>query len=54
MRMACSTHGRERNLYKVLEGKPEGKRPVGRSKYKREDYIKIDLKEMELEWYGLD
>jgi hypothetical protein len=51
MGMACSTHEREINLYKVLEGKPEGKRPVGRTRQKREGYIKMDLKETGLEWY---
>jgi hypothetical protein len=28
MGRACSADGEERDLYKVLEGKPEGKRPL--------------------------
>jgi hypothetical protein len=30
MDMACSTNGEKRNAYRVLVGKPEGKRPLGR------------------------
>ena len=41
---ACGMHGRERNLYRVLVGKPEGKRPLGRHSGKREGNIKINLK----------
>jgi hypothetical protein len=33
-------------------GKPEGKRPLVRSKRKRVDNIKMDLRE--LEWEGMD
>jgi hypothetical protein len=29
---ACGTHGREENVYKVLVGKPEGKRPLIRQR----------------------
>jgi hypothetical protein len=35
--------GEERKLYKVLVGKPEGKRPLGRPRRKWEDGIKMDL-----------
>ena len=35
-----------RNAYRVLEGKPEGKRPLGRPSRKWEDNIKIDLREV--------
>jgi hypothetical protein len=34
----------ERKVYKVLVGKPEGKRPLGRRR--REDGIRMDLKEI--------
>jgi hypothetical protein len=35
--------GEERNVYKVLMGKPEGKKPLGRPKRRWEDGIRIDL-----------
>jgi hypothetical protein len=36
--------GKMRNIYSVLVGKPEGKRPLGRPKCMWEDNIKVDLK----------
>jgi hypothetical protein len=38
--------GEERNVYKVLVGKPEGKRPLGRPRRRWEDWIRMDLREM--------
>jgi hypothetical protein len=38
--------GEERKLYKVLVGKPEGKRPLGRPGRRCEDGIRMDLREM--------
>ena len=38
--------GEERGAYRVLVGKPEGKRPLGRPRRRWEDNIKIDLKEV--------
>jgi hypothetical protein len=35
--------GKRRGTYRVLVGKPEGKRPIGRRRRRREDNIKIDL-----------
>jgi hypothetical protein len=35
-------------VYKVLVGKPEGKRPLGRPRRKWEDRIRIDLREIGL------
>ena len=35
-----------RNAYRVLVGKPEGERPVGRLRRRREDNIKMDSKEV--------
>jgi hypothetical protein len=32
-----------RSVYRVLVGKPEGKRPLGRSRRRWEDNIKMDL-----------
>jgi hypothetical protein len=40
--------GEERKVYKVLVGKPEGKRPLGRSRRRWEDEIRMDLKEIGL------
>jgi len=34
---ACSVHGGGRGVYRVLVGKPEGKRPLGRSRHRWED-----------------
>ena len=36
-----------RNAYRVLVGKPESKRPFGRSRCRWEDNIKMDLKEVD-------
>jgi hypothetical protein len=44
--------GEKRNPYKILMGKPEGKRPLGRSRHRWVDNIKIDLRE--LGWDGMD
>jgi hypothetical protein len=35
--------GEERNMYKVLAGKPEGKRPLGRPRRRWEDGIRMYL-----------
>ena len=37
--------GERRDVYRVLVGKPEEKRPLGRPRLRREDNIKIDLQE---------
>jgi hypothetical protein len=44
--------GEERKMYKVLVGKPEGKRPLGRPRRRWEDGIRMDLREIGLE--GVD
>jgi hypothetical protein len=36
--------GEKRNAYKILMGKPEGKRPLGRPRRRWVDNIKIDLR----------
>ena len=41
---ACSKYGGSRYVYRALVGKPEGKRPLGRIRSRREDNIKVDLK----------
>jgi len=38
--------GERKGVYKVLVGKPEGKRPLGRPRRKWEDNIKMDLQEV--------
>ena len=38
--------GERRGVYRVLVGKPEGKRPLGRPKRRWEDNIKMDLQEV--------
>jgi hypothetical protein len=42
--------GEGRNLHRVLVGKPEGKRPLGRPRRRWEDGIKMDLEE--IGWEG--
>jgi hypothetical protein len=44
--------GELRNAYKILVGKPEGKRPLGRNKRRWEDNIKMDLRKLDLK--GVD
>ena len=39
-------------MYGVLVGKPEGKRPLGRPRRRREDNITMDLQEVG--WAGMD
>jgi hypothetical protein len=41
-----------RNSYRSSAGKPEGKRPLGRSVCRWEDNIKMDI--MEIEFGGVD
>jgi hypothetical protein len=38
--------GEERKFYKVFVGKPEGKRPLERSRRMWEDWIRMDLREI--------
>jgi hypothetical protein len=40
--------GEERKVYKVLVGKPEGKRPLGRPRRRWEDGIRMDIMEIGL------
>jgi hypothetical protein len=44
--------GEKRNAFRILVGKPEGKRPLGRPKRRWVDNIKMDLRE--IRWDGLD
>jgi hypothetical protein len=58
MRMRWAGHvactGEERKMYEVLLGKPERKRPLGRQRYRWEDGIRMDLREMLEGWCGVD
>jgi len=48
--------GEEMGVYRVLVGKPEGKRPVGRPRHRWVDNIRMDLQEMGcgyMDWIGL-
>jgi hypothetical protein len=38
--------GKDRGVHRVLAGKPEGKRPLGRPKCRWEDNITMDLQEV--------
>jgi hypothetical protein len=38
--------GEERKVYRDLVGKPEGKRPLGRTRHRWEDGIRMDLREI--------
>jgi hypothetical protein len=49
---ACSTNGESRGAYRVLVGKPEGRKPLGKPRLRWEDNIKIDLREVE--WGSTD
>jgi hypothetical protein len=44
--------GEGRNVYRVLGGKPEGKKPLGRPKRRWEDGFKMDLRE--IGWGGVE
>ena len=46
----------ERGAYRVLVGKPEGKRPLGRPRSRWADNIRMDLQEVgcgHMDWIGL-
>jgi len=48
--------GEERGVYRVLVGKPDGKRPLGRPRRRWVDNIRIDLQEVGcgyMDWIGL-
>jgi hypothetical protein len=49
--------GETRNAYRVLVGKPEGRRPLGRPRHRWVYNIKIDFREIGWDgmvWYGMD
>ena len=52
MGRACSTNGESRGAYRFLVGKPEGRRPLERSRPKWEENIKMDVREVGWEGGG--
>jgi hypothetical protein len=50
MDRACSTNLEKRNACRILVGKPEGKRPLGRPRRRKVENIKMDLRE--IRWDG--
>jgi hypothetical protein len=52
MDRACSTNGKKRNAYRILVGKPEGKRSLGRPRCRWVDNIKKNIRE--IGWDGMD
>jgi hypothetical protein len=53
---SCSANTEKRNAYKLLGGKPEGKRPVGRPRRLWVDNIRMNLGEVgwgDVDWIGL-
>jgi hypothetical protein len=52
----CSTDGEKRNEYRLLVGKPEGKRPLGRPRRRWVDNIRMDPGEVgwdDVDWIDL-
>jgi hypothetical protein len=52
----CSTNGEKKKTYRLLVGKPEGKRSLGKPRCRWEDNIRMDLGEGgwgDADWIGL-
>ena len=49
-RLSCAGHvarmGEGRSAFKIVTGKPTGKRPLGRPRYRWKDNIRMDFEEM--------
>ena len=48
--------GEERGVYRILVGKPEGRRPLGGPRLRWVDYIRMDVQEVGcgyMDWIGL-
>jgi hypothetical protein len=46
MGRACRKNGTRKNAYRILVGKPEGKRPLGRPRRRWMNNIKMDIREI--------
>ena len=56
MGWACGAYGGGEGVYRVLVGKPEGRRLLGRPRSRRVDNIRMDLQEVGcgyMDWIGL-
>ena len=56
MGRACGAYGGGEGVYRVLVGKPEGRRPLGRPRRRRVDNIRTDHQEVGcgyMDWIGL-
>ena len=56
MGRACGAYGRGDGVYRVLVGKPEGKRPMGRPRRRWVNNVRTDLQEVGcgyMDWIGL-
>ena len=56
MGQACGAYKWGEGVYRVLVGKPEGKRPLGRPRRRRVDNIRMDIQEVGcgyMDWIGL-
>jgi len=56
MGWACGSYGGGEGAYRVLVGKPEEKRPLGRPRRRWVDNIRMDLQEVScghVDWIGL-
>jgi hypothetical protein len=45
-------NGEKWNAYRILVGKPDGKRPLGRPRHRWVDNVKVDLRQ--IEWGRMD
>jgi hypothetical protein len=53
MGRACSTNGEKTNACWILVGNPEGNRPLARTRRRRVDNMKMDLREDGVVWTRL-
>jgi hypothetical protein len=52
MGRACSTYEARRGAYRILVGRHDGRRPLGRPRRRWEDHTKMDLREVG--WESMD